>query len=155
MKLILSQAELELAVRNYVNGMIQLQDGTDIAIEFKAGRGENGITAEIDINYLAVSGISEIRDAKAAGTPAASDAPFEGGTEAAAPEPATAPITPARAKAGKASKNIFADTKTPDDATPPAEEEQQSEQETEQAADAPGDAEAPPPEGGAKRSLFS
>lgn len=61
MKLLLSQNELEQAVRNYVTGMISLQDGTDVVIDFKAGRGENGITAEVDINYLAVTSIPSIK----------------------------------------------------------------------------------------------
>lgn len=52
MKLMLSQQELEQAIRRYVTGMISLHPGADITIEFTAGRGEKGITAEVDINYL-------------------------------------------------------------------------------------------------------
>lgn len=50
MKLTLSQQELEQALRNYVTGMINLQPGTDIMIDFKAGRGDNGFTAEVEIS---------------------------------------------------------------------------------------------------------
>jgi hypothetical protein len=57
MKLTLSQQELEQAVRRYVTGMINLQPGTDITIEFTAGRGEKGTTAEVDINYLDVAAL--------------------------------------------------------------------------------------------------
>lgn len=69
MKLTLSQQELEQAVRNYVTGMISLQANTDITIDFKAGRGENGVTAEVDINYLAVTSIPAV--AATAGAPLA------------------------------------------------------------------------------------
>lgn len=57
MKLILPQQELEQAVRSYVTGMISLQAGTNITIDFKAGRGDNGFTAEVDISYLDVKSL--------------------------------------------------------------------------------------------------
>ncbi|MGV8863224.1 MAG: hypothetical protein ACOH2T_18920 [Pseudomonas sp.] len=60
MKLTLSEIELKEAVTRYVTGMITLAEGTDIEIEFKAGRGENGFTAEIDINYLSVTALPDI-----------------------------------------------------------------------------------------------
>lgn len=55
MKITLNHQEIELAVRNYVNGLIALQPGTDIAIDFSMGRGENPLSASVDINYLGVT----------------------------------------------------------------------------------------------------
>ncbi|WP_199097251.1 hypothetical protein [Dyella sp. ASV21] len=82
MKLTLSQNELELAVRAYVTGMISLQPGTEVTIDFKAGRGENGISAEVDISHLALAGAG-----LAAAAPVAVVAQPE--PIAAAPAPAT------------------------------------------------------------------
>ncbi len=49
MRIILVQDEIELAVTNYVRSQINIQDNQDIKIELKAGRGEAGYTADIDI----------------------------------------------------------------------------------------------------------
>lgn len=86
MKLTLSQQEIEQAVRGYVTGMISLQAGTDISIDFRAGRGENGITAEVDISYLAVAAIPEIAK------PAVATKPISAFAAAAAAAPKAAPL---------------------------------------------------------------
>lgn len=62
MKLILTQSDLEEALRRYVGGMLTLAEGTKMDIEFKATRGENGMSAEVDINYLNVNRIAGIAD---------------------------------------------------------------------------------------------
>lgn len=49
MKIILVQAEIELALRAYVLNQIAVKDGQDISITFKNTRGDDGATAEIDI----------------------------------------------------------------------------------------------------------
>lgn len=66
MKLTLTQIEIEEALKQYVFATISIKDGTDIKIDFTAGRGEKGLTAEIDINYLGVKSIDiSPREAKA------------------------------------------------------------------------------------------
>ena len=49
MKIILVQAEIELAIRAYVLTQIAVKDGQDITIDFKNTRGDDGTTAEINI----------------------------------------------------------------------------------------------------------
>lgn len=95
MKLTLSQNELELAVRAYVMAMISLQPGTEVTIDFKAGRGENGISAEVDISHLALA------PAQPASVAANQAAVMQGSTKASADLPA-APTNVAPIKAMKA-----------------------------------------------------
>lgn len=52
MKIILVQAEIELAIRAYVLTQIAVKDGQDITIDFKNTRGDDGTTAEINITAL-------------------------------------------------------------------------------------------------------
>lgn len=89
MKLTLSQNELELAVRAYVMGMISLQPGTEVTIDFKAGRGENGISAEVDINHLALAGATanQASTDKIAAAPVKAVVTSEGKVLAADPAP--------------------------------------------------------------------
>lgn len=49
MKIILVQAEIELAIRAYVLTQIAVKEGQDIYIDFKNTRGDDGTTAEINI----------------------------------------------------------------------------------------------------------
>lgn len=65
MKLTLTQVEIEEALKQYVFSTISIKDGTDIKIDFTAGRGEKGLTAEIDINYLGLQSIALDRPAVA------------------------------------------------------------------------------------------
>lgn len=83
MKLILTQEDLLQAVRLYTAGLFTLNPDANMTIDFKAGRGENGMSAEVDINYLGVTRIAGIADAKPAATPAATSP---------GPEPAAAPV---------------------------------------------------------------
>ena len=50
MRIILVQAEIELAIREYVLGQLSIKEGQQINISFKNTRGDDGATAEIDIN---------------------------------------------------------------------------------------------------------
>lgn len=50
MKIILVQAEIELALRAYVLNQISVREGQEITIAFKNTRGDDGATAEIDIS---------------------------------------------------------------------------------------------------------
>ena len=71
MQITLNQTEIETALRRYVNDQVNVREGHEITIDLKAGRGENGFSATIDI------------------VPAGSGTPVE------APEPAppTKPVT--------------------------------------------------------------
>lgn len=55
MRIILVQAEIELALRAYVLNQIAVKDGQDINITFKNTRGDDGATAEIDITTPSIS----------------------------------------------------------------------------------------------------
>lgn len=50
MRIILVQAEIELALRAYVLNQISVREGQEITITFKNTRGDDGATAEIDIS---------------------------------------------------------------------------------------------------------
>ena len=49
MQLILPQPELEQAIKNYVNDLMNVKEGTEMCIDLKAGRGIDGFTATVDI----------------------------------------------------------------------------------------------------------
>lgn len=49
MQIILVQAEIETAIRNYVNSKVKIQEGQDIRIDLSASRGPEGFRANIDI----------------------------------------------------------------------------------------------------------
>ena len=49
MQITLNQDEIETALRNYVNQQVNIREGQEITIDLKAGRGENGFSATIDI----------------------------------------------------------------------------------------------------------
>lgn len=49
MQIILDQNEIETAIRALVNEQVSVKDGHEITIDLKAGRGENGFSATIDI----------------------------------------------------------------------------------------------------------
>lgn len=49
MQIILVQAEVEQAIKDYIANRVTLAEGTEIAIDLKAGRGPEGFTASIDI----------------------------------------------------------------------------------------------------------
>ena len=49
MQIILIQAEIEVAIRNYVNSKVKIAAGQDIRIELSASRGPEGFRANIDI----------------------------------------------------------------------------------------------------------
>jgi hypothetical protein len=49
MQVILSQDEIISALEQYVRNQISIKEGQTIVIDLKAGRGENGFTANLDI----------------------------------------------------------------------------------------------------------
>lgn len=55
MRIILVQAEIELAIRAYVLTQIAVKEGQDISIDFKNTRGDDGTTAEINITSLTMT----------------------------------------------------------------------------------------------------
>lgn len=50
MQLILTQRDIEQALTNYVNDLVNIKEGNEITVELKATRGADGATALIDIN---------------------------------------------------------------------------------------------------------
>lgn len=49
MQITLNQEEIELALDNFVRSRISVSDGQDIVFDLKAGRGDNGFTATLEI----------------------------------------------------------------------------------------------------------
>ena len=49
MQIVLVQAEIETAIRNFINQQIALAEGQEISIDLTAGRGAEGFKASIDI----------------------------------------------------------------------------------------------------------
>lgn len=48
-QVIIDQAEIEKAIRNHIAGKISFAEGQNVAIEMKAGRGDNGFSATVTI----------------------------------------------------------------------------------------------------------
>ena len=93
MQIILVQAEIEKAIRNYVNSKVQVNEGQDIRIDLSASRGPEGFRATIDI-------VDEDATATASAAPAPAPAP-----KAAAPKvtaEAGEDLAAAKAKAAEA-----------------------------------------------------
>ena len=65
MQIVLIQAEIEKAIRNYVNSIVKVAEGVDIVIDLKSTRGDTGFTANIDLVETGVE-----RTAAPAPTPA-------------------------------------------------------------------------------------
>lgn len=57
MKILLSQNEIEQAVREFVGKGVSLANGAEMTVEFSMGRGDNGLTAAIDVPYMGVSSL--------------------------------------------------------------------------------------------------
>lgn len=53
MKITIVQREIEEAVRDYINKQIAVQEGMEITMDFTATRGDDGLTAAIDISPAA------------------------------------------------------------------------------------------------------
>lgn len=45
----INQAEIETAIKAHMQNLIQIKEGSNVEIDLKAGRGENGFSATIDI----------------------------------------------------------------------------------------------------------
>ena len=139
MKLTLSQQELEQAVLNYVNAMINLSPNTHISIDFRAGRGENGISAEVDISMQSVTSESD-----SSHTVHKVDVVLPDPVQKGVKEPAQA----TRKASGKslfgAGVGAAADTPVPQEEPVPMEED-----------DTEAEATSAEPSGGARKTLFS
>ena len=57
MKITVSENEIREAIVEYMQKRILLNDGSTMKIDFTAGRGPNGLSAEIDIEYLAIKAV--------------------------------------------------------------------------------------------------
>ena len=67
MQIVLIQAEIEKAIRNYVNSIVKVAEGVDIVIDLKSTRGDTGFTANID---LVETGVERAAAPAATPTPA-------------------------------------------------------------------------------------
>lgn len=85
MQIILIQAEIEVAIRNYVNSKVKIAAGQDIRIDLSASRGPEGFRANIDIVDVEVP--VDVYISRAANTAA----PKTAAVEADEPTPALTP----------------------------------------------------------------
>ncbi len=119
MQITLNQEEIEMAISNYVRGQINIVDSAQIAIELRAGRGENGFTASLDIRSVLTPAVAAPKAVTRTTAPAAEEAPVQ---ERVVPTPAfpafntrkeraaapAAPAAPAASEADAAPvKNLF------------------------------------------------
>lgn len=51
MQITINQSEIEQAIKSHIGNLIVLKPGTEIGIDLRAGRGENGYTAIIDVDF--------------------------------------------------------------------------------------------------------
>ncbi len=58
MQITLEQTEIELAVTKYINEQVNIKEGMQINITLRAGRGETGFTANIDIAPVAIEPVT-------------------------------------------------------------------------------------------------
>lgn len=105
MKIILTQIEIEEAIKAHVGGLVTVRDGTDIGVSFASTRGEDGIVATIDITYLGTTSIPAI---VAEQTGEAKTATPQKTTTVAV---GTAPAAKPRGRPPAAAKNLFEDAK--------------------------------------------
>jgi hypothetical protein len=49
MQITLNQDEIEEAIRNHVHGQVTIRESQEMSIDLRAGRGENGFTATLDV----------------------------------------------------------------------------------------------------------
>lgn len=59
MQITLDQTEIEAALRRYVEEQVNIREGNEISIDLKAGRGENGFSATIDIQPAGTKAAAE------------------------------------------------------------------------------------------------
>ena len=123
MQIILIQAEIEVAIRNYVNSKVKIAADQDIRIDLSASRGPEGFRANIDIVDAVVS-VTEYSPSTAT-----TAAPKTAAVEADEPTPTPTP------KKKAAPAQLEAEVEEP--ATPPTEKvavDEPSAQEQEQEA---------------------
>ena len=108
MQIILIQAEIEVAIRNYVNSKVKIAAGQDIRIDLSASRGPEGFRANIDIvdaevpveayspraATTAAPKTAAVEDAGPAPTPTPKKKAAPAQLEAEVEEPAATPATP-------------------------------------------------------------
>lgn len=122
MQIILVQAEVEQAIKDYIANRVTLAEGSDIVIDLKAGRGPEGFTANIDIVSSVGKSDTPTGPIKRASVPKAVEA-----TEKAA-EPVTAAVVadeaPNVAQEDSSGEEVTSDTKA--DAEPASDDETQA-----------------------------
>ena len=99
MRIIIVQSEIEEAIKAYVLNQIAVREGQEVTIDFKATRGDDGMTAEVNIGSVAgneqkspekpVQSVQQTRaTTTAAKTASASPAPAAAATKPIVSEPA-------------------------------------------------------------------
>lgn len=68
MKFIVNEPEIREAVKQFLSTRILVGAG-EMQIDFTAGRGPNGLTAEVDVDYLGVEALPEVQQAVAKTVP--------------------------------------------------------------------------------------
>ena len=149
MQITLNQAEIEQAIKNYVNDQVNIREGHDITIDLKAGRGPEGFTATIDI---VAPGAAKAAEPTTAKQPATTPKPR---AERAVTQPADTQGQPVPDAPQQETAQEAAEEAAPETATD-AQAEAQTGQDDAAAADS-GDQEAAPAtdEGKKPQSLFA
>lgn len=130
LEITIDQTEIETAIKNHIGTLLTINEGQEVAIDLKAGRGENGFSASVKIGTVTAGVAPSTEQAE---KPVVTG-PFKRAVKAQA-----APTETAQTTAQAASKDD-----TADDTTTDAGEQQADAQPAEQA----GEAEATPKAGG-------
>ena len=92
MRIIIVQSEIEEAIKAYVLNQIAVREGQEVTIDFKATRGDDGMTAEVNIGSVAGNEKPAEKPAQSVSTAQATKAAAK--TASASPAPAAAATKP-------------------------------------------------------------
>lgn len=151
MQITLNQAEIETAIKKYVNDQVVIREDQDITIDLKAGRGPEGFTANIEIVPAgSVKPSPEV-------TSTASSKPLGIAKAVSKPTtPTSAPTPAAPEPVAKTASDTLSETaqeaagEAPDQAATEGADDGQGD-----AGEAQGQEEAAPPSGDKPKSLFA
>lgn len=116
MRIIIVQAEIEAAIKAYILTQIAVKEGQEITIDFKATRGEDGATAEINIGAPASPNVPATKSTQTAtqsrSLPAATKTQTTASSAAAAPAVAVTEATGSETE--QSADNAFTTSDQPD-----------------------------------------
>lgn len=102
LEITIDQTEIETAIKNHIGTLLTINDGQEVSIDLKAGRGENGFSASVKIGGNATGTSATEAAAPQAAGPTVSG-PFKRNVKATPAQPQEAAQTTAQADEGDTS----------------------------------------------------